>query len=99
MATPNYAQSLQVSELEYWSLLGKVDRVRALLDQGVDPNATDPDGYSALHGAAENGHVYVVKLLLGRGARACVCTRDGLTPLDLAEMTDHDDVAALLRNL
>ena len=39
-----------------------------LLGHGVDPAAQDNQGMTGLHWAAANGHVDVVKLLLGQGA-------------------------------
>ena len=97
VAFDTYKNVLVVSEVEYWATIGKVDLLRTALDGGGSPNAKDPDGYTALHGAAENGHVEAVRLLLERGARVNAITRDGLTPLDLAEMADQTGVEKLLR--
>jgi ankyrin repeat protein len=98
MAQPDhFKNSIVVSEVEYWATIGKLDLLRQALDRGESPNARDVDGYTALHGAAENGHVQVVTLLLERGAHVRALTRDGLTPLDLAEMSDQDAVALVLR--
>ncbi len=43
-------------ELVYWASLGDVEQVEQLLTEGVDPNQTDDEGYSALQ-AAENNHL------------------------------------------
>lgn len=91
-----FKQPGRAFELVLWCLLGKVELVRELLDRGTSPNQRDPDGYSALHGAAENGHLEIVKLLLQRGACRDAATRDGLTPLDLAEICGQVEVAKLL---
>ena len=40
-----------------------------LLDLGIDVNAVDTDGRSALHGAAHKGRNEVVKLLVEHGAK------------------------------
>ena len=48
---------------------GDLDAVNDLLTRGVDPNALDNDGCSALGGAVFNGHIDVVKALLVGGAR------------------------------
>lgn len=85
-----------VSDVEFYATIGKVDLLRTALDARGNPNARDPDGYTALHGASENGHVDCVRLLLKRGADPAPRTRDDLTPLDLAEMCEHDRVADLL---
>ncbi len=43
-------------------------RVRLLLDHGVDPDTTFPDGRSAIEAAAMSGHREIVELLTERGA-------------------------------
>ena len=53
---------------------GDVKGVEDLLDEGVDVNSIDLDGRTALHIAACEGHVEVVKLLLSR--RANIDARD-----------------------
>lgn len=85
-----------VSDVEFYATIGKLDLLRKALDARGNPNSRDPDGYTALHGAAENGHADCVRLLLKRGADPAPCTRDDLTPLDLAEMCEHDLVADIL---
>ena len=39
-----------------------------LIQNGADVNAVDKDKWTALHYAAQNGHVDVVKVLLQNGA-------------------------------
>ena len=57
---------------------------RALLQQAVDVNATEPDGSTALHWAAYRDDVAMVDALLEADANANVTTRFGATPLSLA---------------
>lgn len=54
--------------LVYEAAQGRQDRVRALLDDGVDPNEADPEGYTALRCAAQSGRRDVVETLLASGA-------------------------------
>ena len=58
--------------------------VRALLGRGVDVNASEPDGTTALHWAAHQGDLDVLDLLLGAGVNVRAANRYGVTPLPLA---------------
>ncbi|CAI5481676.1 unnamed protein product [Closterium sp. Yama58-4] len=60
---------------------GDVDELTRLLDEGADVNSADYDGRSAIHLAACEGHLGVLKLLLARGARVNPRDRWGHTPL------------------
>jgi hypothetical protein len=94
--TEVFKSSVVVSEVEFYATTGKIAKLAAALDRGGNPNARDSDGYSALHGAAENGHADCVRLLLDRGARPNQTTRNGVTPMDLAESVGHAGVIDLL---
>lgn len=91
-----FKRDIVVGEVEYWATVGKVAKLTGVLRGGGSPDDADPDGYSALHGAAENGHLDCVQALLAAGADPHPRTSDGLTPLDLAEIEGHDEIAALL---
>ena len=86
-----------VSDVEFWAATGKIDKLQISLDNGGDARAADPDGYSALHAACENGHFACAKLLIARGADVRASTHDGLLPIDLADMEGHDAIVELLR--
>ena len=75
---------------------GQRDTVRALLQQGADPNAGQADGMTALHWAAHENDVAVAKLLLEAGARAGISNRYGITPLFLACQNGNAAMATLL---
>jgi ankyrin repeat protein len=47
---------------------GRTEAVNKLLAKGADPNARDDIGQTALMGAARNGHVKTVLVLLAAGA-------------------------------
>ena len=96
-ALPEDDKELHLPELVYWSSLGDLKQVKLLLDQGLDPNQTDEEGYSALHAAAENGYLEVVQLLMNRGAD--IYHKAEYTALQLAEMADHQDIIVYLKNL
>ena len=76
---------------------GDVEAVRSLLDGGADPNEAHGDGLTALHIAAERGHVGIAELLIDAGAEVGAKTRIGsYTPLHLAGRGGHTDVALAL---
>ena len=56
-------------ELCYAARLGDLKRLRKQLDAGVDPNARNRQGSTALHDAAWNGHVVCLYALLAAGAQ------------------------------
>lgn len=94
---PEDDEELHLPELVYWASLGDAEQVEQLLAEGVDPNQTDDEGYSALQAAAENDHLAVVKLLVGKGAN--VAYKGEYTALQLAEMAEHEEVIAYLKSL
>lgn len=62
---------------------GDREEVQAFLDFGsVDLNQGDYDHRTALHLAANEGHLEIVKMLIEAGADACVQDRWGRSPLD-----------------
>jgi ankyrin repeat protein len=70
--------------------------VVALLDGGAEVNATGELGYTALHEAATQGHVAVVKILLAAGARPDLRNDYGNTALELARSAKHWRVVEVL---
>ena len=67
------------------AMRGDSAKVRTLLKQGVDANAAQADGMTALHWAAARGDAAEVKVLVFAGARLESTTRNGsYTPLHLA---------------
>jgi Ankyrin repeats (3 copies)/PQQ-like domain/Domain of unknown function (DUF3471) len=72
---------------------GDAKAVEALLDQGVDVKSKTPYGATALHFAADKGHIEVVKVLLKHKADPNAADTFYLaTPLTWAQMRDHSDV-------
>jgi uncharacterized protein len=79
------------------SKAGDAKTARALIRAHVDVNASDADGSTALHWAAERGDLELVKLLIAHGANARTTNRYGMSPLRLAcERGNLAVVSALL---
>ncbi len=86
---------------------GAVEALKLLLDRGMDVDAFNAAGNTALHGAVGRGDL-VVKFLASRGATLNTRNRAGFTPLDLASGSGgrggrpgavRESTAALLRQL
>jgi uncharacterized protein len=82
--------------------------VRLIVDLGVDVNAVDDNGDTALHGAVyRGGAVSVIQVLADRGARLDVVNRKGWMPVTAADGVEYTpavlkrypEAAALLRQL
>jgi ankyrin repeat protein len=56
------------TELHYAAIEGQLDRVRSLLADGSDANASDKAGWTPLHFAAQRLALDVAKLLVQHGA-------------------------------
>ena len=74
-----------------------VDAVRALLAEGVDVDAAQPDGATALHWAAYRNDPEVAALLLDAGADVDAANELGATPVWLA--ADNGSAAMVARLL
>jgi hypothetical protein len=72
-----FGQSRLMEHISY-APLGYLER---LIDAGVDVNARDHKGRTALHKAAYNGRISAARLLLSHKADPNAVTHEGLTPL------------------
>ena len=79
------------------AMRGDTETVRTLLQQGVDVNAAQGDGMTALHWAAERGDIEIAEMLVYAGANAEATTRIGAhTPLHVASRAGSAAVVELL---
>src|SRR5262245_23543167 len=62
-----FPNAVRVSDLDAAASCGQRYRVKAALNAGADVNEIGPFG-TPLHGAAENGHLEIVRLLVECGA-------------------------------
>jgi len=61
-------------------------------------NKKNASGWTALHFAATNGDVELVKYLIKYGAKISKATSEGSTPLFLAKLEGNDEVVKILKN-
>jgi ankyrin repeat protein len=73
------------------AMLGRLDVVRALIDNGANVQKKGQFGYTALHAAAQGGHLEVVQALVNYGASVNCKNDDGDIPLILGESVDDED--------
>ncbi|KAJ8674380.1 hypothetical protein QAD02_005642 [Eretmocerus hayati] len=77
--------------------MGKVDIVKYMLDKGVFAYAdVDDDGIVPIHGAAQEGHLEIVEILLANGSKIDVATPKGKTALYLAAQNGHTEIVDFL---
>ena len=78
----------------------RLEAVKVALELGIDPNAANADGNTALHFVVGKGYDRIVKLLVEKGARLDMKNAKGQTPLDVATASRaRERTAALLREL
>ena len=74
---------------------GSIEIIKMLLDRGLDINAANDQGLTALHGAVQRSQgtgngtgEKIIALLVERGAKLNVKDKRGKTPLELARATE-----------
>ena len=70
--------------------------VRVLLARGIDVDARDRYGQTALMLAAHDGHIQIVETLIAHRANLDVTAKFGLSALMLAIVAGHTEVARVL---
>ena len=80
---------------------GQKEIAKLLIANGADVNTKNKDSTTPLHQASLGGRKEVVELLIANGAdvnaKVVSGTKQGLTPLDAANETNHPEIADLLR--
>jgi ankyrin repeat protein len=82
-----------------------LEAIKICFEQGVDVNAVNDKGETALHGAATSGRNEVVSYLVEKGAKLDIKDKQGRTPLDVAMGVGlragaaHESTADLLKKL
>ena len=75
---------------------GKVDKIRCLLELGVDPCGRDEIGNTYFHVAARDGRTEVLKAFINDVKDTSTTNDDGDTALHLAAKSGHVDAVKLL---
>ncbi len=90
------AKGAAVSSIQAAARLGDLAKVKAFLEQGIDVNAKDENGRTALHIAAQNKHQDIVELLLSNGADVHAKEKNGYTPLFYGIFSNDANMVDLL---
>ncbi|XP_014253165.1 ankyrin repeat domain-containing protein 39-like [Cimex lectularius] len=98
---PSVHQTLEEMDFErglwYGAVMGDAGSVSSMLKKGHRVDETDASGYTALHYAAKNGFIDIVKILLDAGASVGARTKAGqATPLHRAAGAGKLEVCKLL---
>eukprot|EP00501_MAST-03F_sp_TOSAG23-6_P000744 GSMAST32.ASY1.ANO1.772.1 assembled CDS len=82
--------------LEQSTRVGDIVTVEQFIKLGIDLNQTNQYGIPPLWVASQNGHVEVVRLLIGNGETPLFAKRTGETPLYVASQNGHENIVQLL---
>jgi ankyrin repeat protein len=95
---PAYMEGAEImTDLEVWARSGKLAEVKRALIDGVDVNAKDEKGMTALHYAVLRAEIRVVNLLLVAGADIEAKSAAGETPIELAARLKESVLVRLMR--
>ncbi|GBP36279.1 BRCA1-associated RING domain protein 1 [Eumeta japonica] len=72
--------------------LGKIEKVKELLNQGANVNTKDNAGWTPLHEVVQNGKLELLRLLLEHKALINVPGQSNETPLHEAIRYSHEDI-------
>ncbi|CAO3673861.1 unnamed protein product [Rhizopus stolonifer] len=71
---------------------GQLDRVKELIESGMDVNDHDQFGYTAMHAAVSYNQPEIVKYLIDKGANVNVEDFEKDTPLFVAETVEMAEI-------
>ena len=96
LMAPAHPAAAEDSDLLTAAKRGDHEAIGALIAQGADVDAAQPDGTTALHWAAHRGDLESVRALLDAGADVAAASRYGIVPLWLAAEDGHASVVVAL---
>ena len=77
---------------------GEMEKIKLLIQQGVDVNARDYEGNTPLYFAVDTGKIATMQLLIKSNANVHAINHKGMTPLHLAALRGNKDAVELLIN-
>lgn len=80
----------------YAAAMGNLGLLDKFLRSGLDVNARNDDGSTALYGAAVEGQVEVIEYLLAHGADVNLKNKNGRSPMQAAREMKRGDVIRIL---
>jgi len=80
------------------SRYGSPDNIKYLVNDGLDVNAQDENGVTAIMAAAEFGRYKSVQYLIGAGASITIKDNKGMTALEYAKYMNHSKIIQLLKS-
>ena len=92
------SQGLSASDLLEAIVEGNLTKVQALIQAGVNVNAKDSSGQTALLQATEKNHLEIITVLIAAGADVNLDENDRYTPIMRAAYAGHIDSVRLLIN-
>ena len=77
---------------------GDIEKVKNLIDKGLDIDLQNSGGNTALLLASYHGYIEIVKLLVSKGAKLNLKNDRGYTALECAYLRKHKEIEQLLLN-
>jgi uncharacterized protein len=94
-AAPAWSQDL-AQQLSEAAFMGRLDKVKQLIEEGADVNGNAESGLTPLAGAANYGHFSVVQFLLENGAVPTITDKEGKNALEEALKAAQPKIVRLL---
>ncbi len=90
------ARGAEIPAFHLAAYLGDIEKLKKLLEEGVNVNAPAMYDTTALHAAANGGNKDVVEFLISKGAKVDAIDTIGLPPLYYAALHNYEDITDLL---